>query len=455
MTLVSTVAVLGRRRTGERWLLLCATILFLTLLPGSGHGKEPLCGGTCTLSEVVEYAIRNNPKIRLSTKEIELETLGIDAAQADRFPKVDLNGGFSNYRYPTPITPIVISGFRGLGTDFPAFERTIYDAGLSFRLPIFRGGRLVRAVHIAETRKAVAEDSYRQSVQELTFNLASTYYKILQLESLLASSKASVKQLEAHRKDVELLLKTGSVPRIDLLKTEVEVAHARETTLRVTHSLENTYELLKTFMGIEDPDTTIAVREDFPAAPPEGDLAPDLERALARRPDLKAMQKKREIAGERVKIAQAKRLPDLFAVGDYIDRAGPNLDYRENWSLGVRFILPVFDGGLITSEIQKAKKEVEKTVEEERALRLEISREVREARLQIANATERIGVTKEVVGTAEETRRIEALKYTTGAGTSTDVIDAQTALLRAQADYYQALYEKATAVALWRKVVGE
>ena len=51
--------------------------------------------------------------------------------------------------------------------------------------------------------------------------------------------------------------------------------------------------------------------------------------------------------------------------------------------------------------------------------------------------------------------RIEVLRYDTGGGTSTDVIDAQTALLRAETDNYQALFDRETALAYLKKAVGE
>lgn len=92
----------------------------------------------------------------------------------------------------------------------------------------------------------------RMNKQELIYNLTSVYYKIYQLEKLLEATKASVRQLEAHKRNVELFLKAGTVPKVELLKTEVELAHAKQNVLAVKNSLESAYELLKTLMGIED-----------------------------------------------------------------------------------------------------------------------------------------------------------------------------------------------------------
>ena len=70
------------------------------------------------------------------------------------------------------------------------------------------------------------------------------------------------------------------------------------------------------------------------------------------------------------------------------------------------------------------------------------------------SALQRIAVSETAVESAKESLRIEQLRYKTGAGTSTDVIDAQAALLRAETEYYQALYDKDIALASLRRATG-
>lgn len=121
----------------------------------------------------------------------------------------------------------------------------------------------------------------------------------------------------------------------------------------------------------------------------------------------------------------------------------------------MRLSAPIFDGGLISAEVNQEKKKMEKVREEERSLKLDIIREIKNAYLNIENAQKRIEVALKAVETAKENLRIEVLKYETGSGTSTVVIDAQTSLLRAEADYLQAIYDKNIAVASLRKAIGQ
>ncbi|MBA4418778.1 MAG: TolC family protein [Syntrophus sp. (in: bacteria)] len=411
---------------------------------------------TYTLPTIIRYSIKNNPNLRISGKDIESQTYWIDSAKADRMPKIDLGGGLTRYRYDMPLTPIVITPpLGGPGTEIPEFKRTIWDTGVSFKLPLFKGGRLYRGVKVAEMQKAIAQDHYSFTKQELIYNLSSVYYKIAQLEKLLIANDASVQQLEVHKGNVDLFLKTGTAPQLDLLKTNVDLAHAIENKLLVKNNLQSTYEFLKTLMGMDDMATNIVIAHEKESKKTFSSLDESMAWAFSRRPDYMAAAKKVKIGEERVKIAQGKRYPDIYAAGQYGGQAGNEFAFKENYYFGMKFVVPLFDGGLITSEINKEKAGLEKAREEERALKLSITREVRDAHLNIANATERITVTEKAITSARENLRVEMLKYDTGAGTSQDVIDARTALLRTETDFYQGLFDRNVAIAYLAKATGE
>jgi outer membrane protein len=436
-------------------MLIIMLLLGFIAIPCLSQAKDPDKSDTYTLSSIIDYALKNNPRLRISNKDIITEMYGIKAAKAERMPRVDFGSSATRYRYPMPLTPIVITGPIGPGFDFPDFERNVYDIGGYFRLPLFKGGRLVRGVRVAEMKKSVAQDNYMATKQELVYNLTSVFYKISQLEKLLQANDATVKQLEAHKRNIEMYLKTGTAPRLDLLKTDVELSHAREGRLLVKNNLESTYELLKTLMGIDNMEISILIEHGAGSKEAYAVLDESINKAFSQRPEYMAVSKKKMMYEERVKIAQGKRFPDIYASGEYGGKAGDNIAFKENWNIGLKMIMPIFDGGMIQSEIDKEINELEKVKEEERYLKLAITREVRDAYLGIMNAKERIEVTETAIASAKESLRVELLKYDTGAGTNTDVIDAQTAFLRTETDFYQALYDKEVALASMRKAMGE
>jgi len=60
-----------------------------------------------TLSDAIEFAVKNNPRIIQSSKDVEIGTYGISEAKANKMPRLDFNGGATRYRYASPITPIL------------------------------------------------------------------------------------------------------------------------------------------------------------------------------------------------------------------------------------------------------------------------------------------------------------------------------------------------------------
>lgn len=429
-------------------------VLFFTLLSFiSNIAYADINKTSYTLLEAIEFALKSNPRITQSIKDVEIGTYEIIGAKASRMPHLNFSSGVTKYRYASPITPI--SGSPLNGSSFPEFNNNIYDFGISFILPVYAGGRLNAGVTIAEIKKSIADDMFRMSKQDLIYNITNLYYKIYQLEKLLEATEASVKQLEAHKKNVELFLQTGTVPKVELLKTEVELVHAKQNAIIVKNSLESAYELLKKLMGIEEINKKISIVHENLSADKLFTIDEAVNKAFSLRPDYNAILKKKKIAEEKVKLAQGKRLPSINFIGEYYERSGDSFEFKENWNLALRLSVPIFDGGLIRSEISKEKKEVEKVSEEERALRLDIIREIKDAYLNIENAQTRIEVLEKAIETAKENLRIEILKFETDAGTSTDVIDAQTALLRAEADYLQAIYDKNIAITSLRKAIGE
>lgn len=369
-------------------------------------------------------------------------------------PRIDVTGGYSRYRYPAPLTPIVISRLPLFATDIPDFEKNVYDGFATFSVPLFKGGRLVRGVTIAGLKKSMAQDFYTRNLHELVYNVTAVYYKLAQLHELLGACEAQVKGLEAHRRDVESFLKAGTAPKLDLFKADTELAAAIERRIQTQNSIVNTRELLRSLIGMDEPGEFTIALENKPTIRGETAKA-DLERALAGRPDYKAALSKVKMLEERVAAARGKRLPDIYGAGDYGGKAGDSFAFKENWSLGVRLVLPVFDFGRIGAEIDRERLELMNAKEEERALRLTIARELKEAQTAIMNADERIIVSEKAVTSAREQVRIEDLRYRSGDNTSTDVINAEAALIRSRSDHYQARFDRHVAVAFLKKAVGD
>ena len=425
------------------------TYVGLILLPSAVFAEVEM--PSYNLPQVIEFALKNEPRLTGLGKDIKIAEYAVDAAKGGHWPKVDLGAGFTRYRYPTATSPIAGSP---QSSSFPDFDKNIYDAGVSLRIPLYQGGRLEKNVDIAKITKLITEGNFRQGRQELVYNLTSTYCKILELEALLKAREQMVTQLEEHRRVTEQFVRAGSSARVNLMKTDVELAHARQQMLAAQNAIAATYALLRTLMGADEtyPQFTIAGEPLFLKA--QALEAEGVQIALQQRPEYQKARTQAELQQARLELARGKRLPSLDLAGEFTERAGDSFSFKDNWNVGLRLSYPLFDGGITRAEIKKGKTELERSQEELRALRLLIVQEVKQAFLAVADAEKRVSVSKEAISAAEENLRVEQLKYETGDGTTKDVIDAQTALLRANTDWHQASYDLLTAQASLEKALG-
>ena len=89
--------------------------------------------------------------------------------------------------------------------------------------------------------------------------------------------------------------------------------------------------------------------------------------ALEIRPDYRAVGKRKKIAEEQIKLQWGRHLPDIYGSGQYTKDAGETTSWKEDWSVGLRLTIPLFDGGLIRADVNRARIDLEKVKEEERA----------------------------------------------------------------------------------------
>lgn len=82
-----------------------------------------------------------------------------------------------------------------------------------------------------------------------------------------------------------------------------------------------------------------------------------------------------------------------------------------------------------------------------RKLELQIRTDVETAVLEVRSSSERVKSLSKAIEQARESLRIERQKYDLGMGSMTDVLDAQSALLQAETNYYRAMADFRTALA--------
>lgn len=389
-----------------------------------------------SLPEAIEQALAQNPAQVSRRLETERAAKGQDAARGARGPSLNFNTSATYYGYPALVVPI-----REVGV-FPPLDDTIYDLGVALKLPIYTGGRLTQEVALADLSNQVAIEQLRQGRQELVFNVSSVYLKIVQLSKLEAAYAARIASLESQEKRVKLLVQVGRAPRLDLLRIGVQLAKARHDRLQVQNSREQAYTLFYSLLGREAPEVPAPLVSYAAADAAVGALEEFVRAAGELRPELRIARGRLASSEAQADIVRSQRLPDVSLIGVYRERTGgTNVDFLDDWNVGVQLSVPLYDGGVRRAQVEQAvlaREQAQQTVEQ---TRLDIHKQVRDAWYAHAEAQSRAEVTARSVQEAEEALSIERLRYEQGVGLVTDLLDAESALLTAQADRLQGEFD--------------
>ncbi len=419
-------------------------LLALALLGGSlAHA-----GDTLSLTQAMARAVEANPAILQQQVEVEKQTLEQGVARGQRLPRVDLNADYTRYAYSTFITPIRAPGV------FPPMDRDVANIGLALSLPLYSGGKLVAGEALATHNREAAVQSLRASEQDLLFNVVATYTKALHFRELATVLDARIKALQQQEKDINLRLEQGRAARLDLIRLQTQLSQARYDKVSVTQGDADARALLAALLGEAGPVAPLAGLDAAAPALPETTEAA-LARALARRPDLRRLDAMGLAAQQKTAIARGERLPQVNLTAKAQESSGSDWTGYEDWNLGLRLTLPVFDGDI-------RKRRVEQATLEQRRMRLlredahnRIASEVEQAFGALTEARARLDFATQGETEAREALRIETLRYHSGESTITDLLGAEAALWSATANRLQAGYDITASQARLLRAMGE
>jgi len=403
-----------------------------------------------TLEQCVDVALRNNPDIAQQQWDTETALAEKDIAEGALWPTVHGQGGLMHYREDRLIKPR-----RPGARDVLGFSDNLLFGEVVLGMPLYTGGRLRNQVKAAELVTRSADQRLAHSRLELVFNVSSVFYAMLGQQEAINSLAFSQKALREHHKRTRELLEARKAARVDLLRTEVRLADIEQQLLRERNVLDVQRFVLASLLGLEKRSVAIQGQLTIDDVPDSLDAA--LPKALAHRQDHQSLMSTVEAQRKRLEAAKAGRLPEVSLQASYGSRWDSDDVDEDNevGRVGVLIDVPVFEGGRIGARIRRERTRLSAQEEALRKRRLQIQVEVETATSNIESTRARVGVTQKAVEQAKESLRIEREKYELAKGAIVDVLDAQSALLGSQMNYYRALADYNTALAQFRLAVGE
>ena len=391
-----------------------------------------------TLEEAIARAMKESARLA----EIEARQAGAAAAEAGRgaagMPVVSLQGGYTRTAHVEEFAVRSLGQLQVIYPDVPDNLR----ARLDLQWPIYTGGRVGALTRAARAEKEALAGDLAAARADLRLEVTRAYWALVTaIESERVVGRA-LERLDVHLGDLRVRLEQGLIPPSDV--TSMEAQRARQQLLSIeSRNLRQIAEAdLRRLTGSPGPlapqlgtATASGDSHSYRGQPPLAVAVPD-----GGRPERVALQGRIAAAEAREDAADAGRLPQVAAIAGY-DYARPNprifpraAQWDDFWEAGVNVTWTLWDGGRRAAE----RAEASAATRAAQARLTEFDRlaafEVEQRQFELDSARAAIVAADEGIRSAAETLRVIGERYKQGVATTTDVLDAEVALLQADLD---------------------
>lgn len=408
-------------------------------------------GRPLTLQECVRLAYDQNPEYRAAVEGTVSASEAAEAAKAPYFPDLAFQMGYR--RFQTHI-------FLPSSLDLPFISPIVgpidsNGASVSASYTLFDSGTRKAQAAVGRSGKEAANEGAAQSREALALSVHRAFFALLAAQEARDVAAKDLKRSEEHLKLAQDRKAVGAVPLADVLRAKVEAGNARLGLVRAEGDLSVAKGNLNAAMG-RSPDTPFGVEApELPVAAPElGSSEADLRKAVEQRPDLKAAASRVESKRAQVSYARSAFGPKLLAQVSYGRLDSDFFPQDKDWAVGVTLQVPIFSYAR-SHTLARARSELVQEELNRKGLEVSAQREVWNARAGVSEAWESIETARALAADASESLRMAKERYAAGAGTITDLLDAETNIAGAEMDQVRADYGYRVAVSELKEALGE
>ena len=217
----------------KRLLVLSAAVTML--LSQSAFAGETV---ELNLDEAMQRAFDTNPAISIAGYGRDSARAAYNAARQSR--GIAITATHQSQRSGLDDEMPVISKVTGIPTG--EFSKNIHNNhtnAVTATLPIYTGGKLSGMIKQAKAGYLFAEEGVQKAYNDMRSTVTNSYFNMLQADNMQKLSEESVTRLTDHLKNVKAQYDVGVVAKADVLRSEVELANAKQNLIQA----ENAYQI--------------------------------------------------------------------------------------------------------------------------------------------------------------------------------------------------------------------
>jgi outer membrane protein TolC len=416
--------------------------LFVVVPCGGAHAQDVPAVARLTLDEAIASGLATSHRLEEVVDRGDAARAITAQRHAATLPRISGQAGYTRTNHVETFGILLPNNqLRVIYPDIPNNYRTRAD----LQWPLYTGGRLP-ALERAAQGEATALSSDAAAIRDdLKLDIARAYWTLVSARESVRVLDESLTQVAAHLRDAQHRLHAGLIPPNEVLSVEAQQSRQRMLRIQAAANTDIGEAALARLAGLApgthiEPATTL----DLPALTSERFDAL-LETARQNRSDRRALAERVNAAAQRIDAAAAGRRPTI-GVGGGFDYARPNArifprqnSWQESWDASINLDWPIFDGGRTRAEVAEAT--ATRRAAEARLAEFDsvLGLELRQRLSELESSRAAIGAADDAIRAATEAHRVVGERFNAGVATSTDVLDAEIAILQSGLDRTQSL----------------
>ncbi len=426
------------------------TVRFLIalLLPSVAYAE------TLTVDQAVAAALADHPRARAARSSADA-AIEVSRSRTGRLlPTVRLSEEFQHYDSPFAIS-FALGGAPG--TSFPVRDQNLNTFSASVDQPLLGlGGRSEQLLSAKASARAeeAAERSVRAALRESIERDFLRYFLANATESIaIASEKQLAEQLQVAQSKYD----NGVLTRADLLRLEVAKKNAEQQQI-MAHSDQQIARLgvlLAAGRRVDDPVELIEPTELLSAAEqPLPNLNDANDSASRDRPELQASHFRLNASQHDRRAHWWSLAPEINFEGAYLRLDGQKFVPTDSAFVGFRASWDIWEWGSTFFAARAADRQHAAAAAQDESNSRDVTLEVA-TRLEQSHASDAaVKVAQATIESAEEAFRVTVALINAGTATTTDLIDAQSALTQARMNLIATRYQRAMMRASLERAMG-
>lgn len=316
----------------------------------------------------------------------------------------------------------------------------VFFGAVTLTQPVYMGGKIVAMNKITKYAEELARSLHDSGAEDIIYAVDAAYWQVVSLKSKYELATSYVALLDTLHRNVKAMVDAGVATKSDLLTVDVKLNAANVDLVKVDNGLVLSRMALAQLCGL--PVNTVMTLEDENKERP--DVEPiatmyDMGEVYARRQDLHALELGVKIKEQQSKVALSSMLPNVALIGAY-SFSNPNMydGFKKNFngafSIGAVVTIPIWHWGGNYNKYKAAKSEVNVMKLQLEDAKEMIELQVSQAAFKAREAMKTYTMTSSNLEKANENLRQAELGFKEGMLTVDNVMEAQTAWLKANSE---------------------